>query len=169
MTVNKIEEKPRGRRSKFSTEDNGGGDKIECCSSKYCKSCTGGYIADCVAIICCPCVVLHCFAMAFVRVPCVVGRRCLGLGKKNKKKNNNNNNKGKVKMGHEDVVLERGVRVGCPSADPSTSSASCSVEEIEGVTVNAGLEAEVWKELNQIGHLDFGRLSNSELGVALAQ
>ncbi|XP_061363195.1 uncharacterized protein LOC133306830 [Gastrolobium bilobum] len=134
--------------NRFATADDGGGDQIEC-SGKYCRSCTAGLIADCVALCCCPCAVVHCFALAFVKAPWVVVRRCFGLGNKNKKKGQDSNKK--CKMGHEDidddgddvVVVERN-------------------REIDSVTVNAGFEAEkVWVELYQISHLDFGRVSVS--------
>ncbi|XP_027358774.1 uncharacterized protein LOC113867579 [Abrus precatorius] len=134
-----MEEKSHGmKRRVAATADSSGGDHIEC-SGKHCGSCTGGLIADCVAICCCPCVVLHCFALAFVKAPLVVGRRCLGLGNKNKKI---------CKKGHEDIIVERNME-----------TVSSSVGEMESVTINAGIEAEkVWKELQQIGHLDFGRV-----------
>lgn len=62
------------------------GDGIEC-SCRYCGSCTATMIADCVAICCCPCAVLNFLAFAFVKVPWIVGKRFLRLGKKNKSKN----------------------------------------------------------------------------------
>ncbi|CAL0321799.1 unnamed protein product [Lupinus luteus] len=66
------------KKSRFATTavDDGGG--IDC-SGKYFKSCMGGLIADCVALCCCPCAVLHCFALAFVKAPWVVGRRQMNL------------------------------------------------------------------------------------------
>ncbi|XP_057447443.1 uncharacterized protein LOC130739214 isoform X1 [Lotus japonicus] len=145
--------------TRFATVDDGGEDLIEC-SGKFCRSCTAGMVADCVALCCCPCAVVHCFSLAFVKAPWVVGRRCLGLGKKNK---NKNKGKRKCKKGHhhggnvgDDVVLERDSREGV-----STSSVSSSFG-VENVTVNAAFEAEkVWLELYQIGHLDFGRVSFS--------
>ena len=37
-----------------------------------------------------------------------------------------------------------------------------AVREMDNITVNAGFDAEkVWKELYQIGHMDFGRVSSS--------
>ncbi|RDX62609.1 hypothetical protein CR513_59042, partial [Mucuna pruriens] len=145
------EEKPRGR---FSTEDEGGGDLIKC-SGKYCRSCCGGYVADCVAVCCCPCAVLHCFALAFLKGPYVVGRKCFGLWKKKKKKKNKTKTKNKNKGHHEDVVVVVETQIG-------TSNVSASVEQVDTFTLNATFDAEkVWRELYQIAHLDFGRVSSS--------
>lgn len=168
-----------------ATVDDGGGDLIEC-SGKYCRSCTAGLIADCVALCCCPCAVLHCFALAFVKAPWVVGRRCLGLGNKNKNKNNKGH-KRKCKRGKHDVVddvvnvaanddvgvgvvLERsnkegGLRGGWPDSNSSSVNSGVggvAASPMDTVNVSAGFEAEkVWMELYQIGHLDFGRVSFS--------
>jgi len=133
---------------RFATADDSEGDLIEC-SGKYCKSCTTGLIADCVALCCCPCVVLHCFALAFIKAPWVIGRKCLGLGnkKKNKKKSG-------CKKGHKDIVLERNKEVDLKMDWPESP--------MDNVNVHVGFEAEkVWHELYQIGHLDFGRVSLS--------
>ena len=126
-------------------------EKIKC-SSKHCGSCCGGYVADCVAVCCCPCAVLHCCAMAIVKGPSLVGRKCLGLGKKNKNKNTK-------KKGCEDdvvvVVVER-------NKNNNIERVQRAVREMDNITVNAGFDAEkVWKELYQIGHMDFGRVSSS--------
>ncbi|KAK0590334.1 hypothetical protein LWI29_025518 [Acer saccharum] len=101
----------KSRRIRYAVDDNhngggggGGGDLIDC-SGKYCRSCTAGLIADCVALCCCPCAVLNILALAFVKIPYKVGKRCLGLGK----------NKDKVKRkckkleghDHHGFVVER--------------------------------------------------------------
>ncbi|KAE9590431.1 hypothetical protein Lal_00027985 [Lupinus albus] len=143
-----------------SVDDGGGID----CSGKYLKSCMAGLIADCVALCCCPCVVVHCFALAFVKAPWVVGRRCLGLGKKNKDR--------KVKRkcskrgydydydyedddnDDDDTILERN-RNRQMNLRMDTNNV---VGEMDNVTVNA---EKVWLDLYQIGHLDFGRISSS--------
>jgi hypothetical protein len=136
---------------RFATIDDGETDLIEC-SGKYCKSCTTGLIADCVALCCCPCVVLHCFALAFIKAPWIMGRKCLGLGNKNKNKNKSGCcHKRKCIKGHQDVdvVLEGNKEMDLKITSPMDS-------------VNVGFEAEkVWHELYQIGHLDFGRVSFS--------
>ncbi|XP_058773139.1 uncharacterized protein LOC131647248 [Vicia villosa] len=141
---------------RFNTADDSEVDSIEC-SGKYCKSCTTGLVADCVALCCCPCVVLHCFALAFIKAPWVMGRKCLGLGSKNKNKKKRCCHKKKCKMGHkdvDDVVLEEkkdeDLHVGWPTSP------------MDSAHVNVGFEAEkVWHELYQIGHLGFGRVSFS--------
>ncbi|KAK4282401.1 hypothetical protein QN277_013783 [Acacia crassicarpa] len=130
---------PTSRRSKgrFAVDDSG--DLIEC-SGKYCRSCTAGMIADCVALCCCPCAVLHCFALAFVKAPWMAGRRCLGLGKKKKK----------TKRIEDDVVLERNQR--------EVNTRSDLVEESmrEIVSGEMTFESEkVWKEMYEIGHFGF--------------
>ncbi|KAL2335700.1 hypothetical protein Fmac_016913 [Flemingia macrophylla] len=152
------ERAPRGR---FATAEEGGGGDLIKCSGKYCRSCCGGYVADCVAVCCCPCAVLHCFALAFVKGPCVVGRRCLG-GRKNKEKDKNNKKNIKKDRHHDDddvvVVGRRNVDEG-----RSGNNACDSFGEMDSViTLNGGFDAEkVWRELYQIGHLDFGRVSFS--------
>jgi hypothetical protein len=137
---------------RFAAIDDGETDLIEC-SGKYCKSCTTGLIADCVALCCCPCVVLHCFALAFIKAPWIMGRKCLGLGNKNKNKNKSGCcHKRKCIKGHQDVnvVLEGNKKMDLKIGWPTSPMNS----------VNVGFEAEkVWHELYQIGHLDFGRVS----------
>ncbi|XP_020234718.1 uncharacterized protein LOC109814653 [Cajanus cajan] len=147
MNGDQRKERPRGR---FATVDEGGGDLIKC-SGKYCRSCCGGYVADCVAVCCCPCAVLHCFALALLKGPCVVGRKCLGRKKKNKNKKNKKVNKRGHHHGGDDVVLERNTREG-------NSGIVCdSLGKID-----SGFDGDkVWRELYQIRHLDFGRVSSS--------
>lgn len=139
-------------KKRFSTMEDCEGDMVEC-SSKYFKSCTTGLITDCVALCCCPCVVLHCFALAFIKAPWVMGRKCLGLGKnknhqKGHHKKNEDNNNNVVLQGNN---KEDDLKGGCPTST------------MEGVNSNLGFEADkVWHDLYQIGHLDFGRVSLSE-------
>ncbi|XP_057760819.1 uncharacterized protein LOC130981226 [Arachis stenosperma] len=167
-------------------EEGGGGESTMECSAKLCKSCTAGLIADCVALCCCPCAVLHCFALAFVKAPWVVGRRCFRLGKKSwssssPSSSSSNNKKKKTLIKHNKR------RCKCSSSTTTTTSSSTTHDfdavavvqstssetndvvvvgrddELESVTVNAGFEAdEVWLELYQIAHLDFGRISFSD-------
>ncbi|KAI9078069.1 hypothetical protein K1719_039994 [Acacia pycnantha] len=130
---------PNSRRSKgrFAVDDSG--DLIEC-SGKYCRSCTAGMIADCVALCCCPCAVLHCFALAFVKAPWMAGRRCLGLGKKKKK----------TKRIEDDIVLERNHR----EVNRRSDWVEESMREI--VSGEMTFESEkVWKEMYEIGHFGF--------------
>ncbi|CAK8533641.1 unnamed protein product [Lathyrus sativus] len=154
---NRISSSKITRHNKRFDSADGEADLIEC-SGKYCKSCTSGLVADCVALCCCPCVVLHCFALAFIKAPWIMGRKCLGLGRKNKNKKKKCCHK-KCKRGPkdvDDVVLEgekeNDLNVGWPASP------------MDNVHVNVGFEAEkVWHELYQIGHLDFGRISFSNV------
>lgn len=125
----------------------GGGEMIEC-SGKYCGSCTAGLIADCVALCCCPCAVLNILAFAFVKIPYMVGRRLLGVGKKEEKMKRKCKKVVELEGGgggdnHDFVVLERNINNGV-----------LFVEDDEGFSAE-----KIWLELYQIGHLDFGRVS----------
>ncbi|KAM1075891.1 hypothetical protein PS2_023211 [Malus domestica] len=145
------------RKSRYAADD-AVGDRIEC-TGRYCKSCSGTLIADCVALCCCPCAVVNFLTLAFVKVPWMVGRKCLGLGKKKGQKRENKRRKckggGSSKSGIEWVV-ERGEE---ERKQPEVSRRSGYGEE-ETECGGARLEAErVWLELYQIGHLGFGRVS----------
>ncbi|XP_031265241.1 uncharacterized protein LOC116123638 [Pistacia vera] len=140
------------RRNRYAVAVDDSGDLIEC-SGKYCRSCTTGLVADCVALCCCPCAVVNILALAFVKIPYMVGRKCLGLGKKKRKckkveassscgfvveRNYGDLNKGKLEI----------------------ESFGEDEEEMDGSVHSARLEAErVWLELYQVGHLGFGRIS----------
>ncbi|KAL8132449.1 uncharacterized protein LOC141710661 [Apium graveolens] len=111
-----------------------GGDGQPKCSG---KSCTAGVIADCVALCCCPCALVNLLTLAFVKVPYMIGKKCLIKRKrKNKKKVN-------------------GVE----------SQRSEEVEWVKNESNWGGRleEEKIWLELYQIGHLGFGRLSFTEL------
>ncbi|GLT33235.1 hypothetical protein SLA2020_078390 [Shorea laevis] len=131
----------------------GGGDSIEC-SGKYCRSCSAGLIADCVALCCCPCAVVNLLTLALIKVPWKMGRRCLGLGKKKRKKLET---KGKCRRSEE-----------FPMGDINGNSKREGVEE--GILeILSGLDGEeemyeaekVWLELYEVGELGFGRVSPS--------
>ena len=157
------------RKSRYSVvEDGSGGDQIEC-SGKHCKACTAGLIADCVALCCCPCAVVNFLALAFVKVPWMVGRR-LWLGFKKKKKGQSQSRletKRKCSKRSESsgcVVVERDIgnvrrmRVDQEDILPEIASGFCEEEGME--SGSARFEAErVWLELYQVGHLGFGRVS----------
>ena len=152
-------------KNRYAVED-GGGDLIEC-SGKFCRSCSAGLFADCVAICCCPCAVVNLLALALVKIPWIMGRRCLGLGKRKlemrrkcKKKNEN----------EIEFVIERDGTLRKERA----AAAAEEEEEEEGTTseflygrereeeekASARFEADrVWLELYQVGHLGFGRVS----------
>lgn len=152
------------RKSRYSVDDNNGGgvDQIEC-TGKHCKACTAGLIADCVALCCCPCAVVNFLALAFVKVPYMVGKRLwLGLRKKKKRKCN------KQRSESECVVVERDIEnnmmrkrklIEEEERLPEIASGFCEEEGMEN-SGSAGFEADrVWLELYQVGHLGFGRVS----------
>ncbi|GAV74645.1 hypothetical protein CFOL_v3_18125 [Cephalotus follicularis] len=151
------------RKTSRYTVDQDSGDLIDC-SGRYCKSCTAGLVADCVALCCCPCAVLNILAFAFVKVPYMVGRRCLGLGNKKGKrlemqrkcrKSSRSCNEG------GEFVLERdgNLRKGRVNEGMSNIESGFNEEEQMG-SISARCEAErVWLELYQVGHLGFGRVS----------
>ncbi|KAF8096745.1 hypothetical protein N665_0302s0019 [Sinapis alba] len=60
----------------------------EKCSGKRCRSWAAAAIADCVAVCCCPCAIINFLTLTFVKVPWIIGRRCLGgcSRKKNNKR-----------------------------------------------------------------------------------
>ncbi|WCJ20995.1 hypothetical protein M5689_003189 [Euphorbia peplus] len=140
-----------------------GGDLIEC-SGKYCGSCAAGLIADCVAICCCPCGLINILAFAFVKVPWMVGRKCLGSVKKRRKRKKD---KKMLKCQEEEEEEEE------DDGDRDGNMRKRRVEEgiieivgsglIIGEEMGMGLggfEAErVWLELYKDGHLGFGRVS----------
>ncbi|KAL5540614.1 hypothetical protein UlMin_043189 [Ulmus minor] len=164
---NGTREKKKSRR--YSEDD--AGDKIEC-SGQSCRSCTAAMIADCVALCCCPCAVVNFLALAFVKVPWTVGRKCLGLGKKKEKKLESKRKcrKSEAQNDRQNGVVER------DSVNPRKERVEEGVlseiswlefgdrveeeEEEERECVSARFEAErVWLELYQVGHLGFGRVS----------
>ncbi|KAF8390420.1 hypothetical protein HHK36_024946 [Tetracentron sinense] len=122
------------RKNRYPVDD--AGDLIEC-SGQYCRSCTASLLADCVAVCCCPCAVLSLLALAFVKVPLMVGRRCLGLGKK----------KGRRLNGKKDGVIERN---GSSRKERELEVPGGVGEEEQKENFCARFEAErVWLELYQ--------------------
>ncbi|XP_041003251.1 uncharacterized protein LOC121248762 [Juglans microcarpa x Juglans regia] len=146
------------------TTDIDDGDQIKC-SGKHCRACTAGLVADCVALCCCPFAVVEFLALALVKVPWMVGRRCLGLGRK---KGQRPEMKRKCKRSEGDCVVERDGNVrkrreveGIPEI-----ASGFDVEEIMD-SGSARFEAErVWLELYQVGHLGFGRVSFTGIQIS---
>ncbi|KAM0022642.1 hypothetical protein Hdeb2414_s0023g00630851 [Helianthus debilis subsp. tardiflorus] len=107
------------------------------CYGKSCQSCAGRVIADCVAVSCCPCAVVNIFTLAFLKLPWMMGRKCLG-----------NKNKKKKLIKHEDK-------------DGSSRREQGAIE-LGSCKYSARFEAErVWLELYKVDHLGFGRVSFS--------
>ncbi|KAJ8750384.1 hypothetical protein K2173_014299 [Erythroxylum novogranatense] len=148
------------RKSRYTIDESG--EMIEC-TGKYCQSCTAGLIADCVALCCCPYALVDLLTFAFVKVPWMIGRRCLGKVQKKKKKLewNRKCNKGSsiasegdnMRMVKKDEKLRR--------AEEEISEIEAGfIEEEQMARFSAKLEAEkVWLEMYQVGHLGFGRVS----------
>ncbi|KAI3793942.1 hypothetical protein L1987_36565 [Smallanthus sonchifolius] len=101
---------------------------------KSCRYCMASVIADCVAVCCCPCAVVNFFTLTFLKLPWMMGRKCLGSKKKKKKLKNEDS--GKVPAIEEE----------------EEESGSCKY--------SARFEAErVWLELYKVDNLGFGRVS----------
>lgn len=155
---------PTGKQHRYAVDDEE--DQVEC-SGRSCRSCTAGMLADCVALCCCPCAVVNFLTLAFLKVPWMVGRRCLGKGKKKFRKrlekrktkccerseSNNNVGVGNVISRKEELELEGALEI-------ESSSFGFVGEEQKDNNYSARFEAEkVWLELYQVGHLGFGRVS----------
>ncbi|KAL6551485.1 hypothetical protein OROGR_007639 [Orobanche gracilis] len=128
------------------------GDPVAC-SGKSCRSCTAEVIADCVAVCCCPCGVVNILALAFVKLPWAVARRCLVGVRKNKCRRrgmlegmrdmDGNSEIGRLEDGTSENVLSSSIGAGI----------------VEGGSISDDFGAEdVWLEL-ELGHLGFGRVS----------
>ncbi|KAL6006999.1 hypothetical protein ACLOJK_032495 [Asimina triloba] len=140
----------KARRSRFPIDEVA--DPIEC-SCQSVRSCSVGLVADCVAICCCPCAIVDVLVLALVKVPWMVGRRCMGsLQKKGRKKG------GRKRIGVESLEAADGRRnlVGAGVTEEETKLPRAA--EVG----DASSEAErVWMELYQMGQLGFGRVSFS--------
>ncbi|KAL1205976.1 hypothetical protein V5N11_018053 [Cardamine amara subsp. amara] len=78
-----VDEENRRRQRHYN--HNTHGDDVKC-SGKRCRSWAAAAIADCVALCCCPCAIINLLTLTFVKVPWMIGRRCLGGGSRNNKK-----------------------------------------------------------------------------------
>ncbi|KAI6700699.1 hypothetical protein NL676_015023 [Syzygium grande] len=152
-----------GRRSRFADDGGGGGegsvggDGIEC-SGERCRSCTAGVVADCAAVCCCcPCAVVNLLALALVRVPYMVWRRCLARRKKSAaaaaaKKKRKCGRAGGGSSERERIV-EEGMRESVYGFGFEEGLGGGVPEEAE--------ERSAWLDLDlyEVGHLSFGRVS----------
>ncbi|KAI3520759.1 hypothetical protein L1887_10210 [Cichorium endivia] len=137
------------RSSRNQVDDGGGVD----CSVKSCQSCTGRVIADCVAVCCCPCAVVNLFTLAFLKLPWMVGKKCLSnLGKKKKREK-------KLKIEDKDGISRN--ENGENEASGKVTAIEEEEEEDDGShKYSARFEAErVWLELYRVDNLGFGRVS----------
>ncbi|XP_051114420.1 uncharacterized protein LOC127240043 [Andrographis paniculata] len=162
----------RGRRycgRRRSPEEESGGDRVAC-TGKSCQSCTAGVIADCVAVCCCPCAVVNILALAFVKLPWAVARRCIGGRRRN---NNGKRIMVEEEKGNRECHCRRRVdaaqedsAVAGKGRELQVATAAESFFRCGGMVVaeeeelNDGFGAEdVWWELHEVGHLGFGRVS----------
>ncbi|XVF58063.1 hypothetical protein PTKIN_Ptkin07bG0032600 [Pterospermum kingtungense] len=161
----RVSRKGRGggptRKNRYAIDE--GGDFVEC-SGKYCKSCTAGVIADCVALCCCPCALLNLLTFALVKVPWKIGRKCLGLGEKKKRKCKKNTISS-ISIPHNgnesDGDLGEKVRVEDEGNYMWRFSTEEGEEEMGNFSARFEADQKVWLELYQVGHLGFGRVSFS--------
>ncbi|KAI3808724.1 hypothetical protein L1987_24683 [Smallanthus sonchifolius] len=120
------------------------------CSGKACQSCTARVMADCVAVCCCPCAVINFFTLTFLKLPWMMGRKCLRhLGSKRKKKK-------LLKNEGKDVISRK------EQGENGNSGKVNTIEEDETGSrkYSARFEAErVWLELYKVDNLGFGRVS----------
>lgn len=140
------------RKKSRRSPENDNGDLIEC-SGEYCRSCAAGFMADCVAVSCCPCAVVNLLALALVKLPWVVGRRCLGLGKTRQKLRRKRMCEKREESEH---VIERNgsLRRG------SINDKALTMEYFGELEVEEQAERMLF-EFYQVGHLGFGRVSFS--------
>ncbi|CAF1885456.1 hypothetical protein Bca4012_047890 [Brassica carinata] len=70
------------------------GDQVKCSG----RSWAAAAIADCVALCCCPCAIINFLTLTFVKVPWIIGRRCLGgrRKKQNKRRLHKRQRRGKI-------------------------------------------------------------------------
>ncbi|KAL7140790.1 hypothetical protein ABFS83_08G010700 [Erythranthe nasuta] len=148
----------RNRRRAVGEEEDGGDPVAAACTGKSCQSCTAEVIADCVAVCCCPCSVVNFLALALLKLPWAVARKYLGgLKKKSRRrrrmleerkccrKNDRDGNSGNESLddGTSEICLP-------PAGDGICEAAASG---------NLGTAEEVWLELYEVGHLNFGRVS----------
>ncbi|XP_077252693.1 uncharacterized protein LOC143892112 [Tasmannia lanceolata] len=149
----------RGRRSPAEEAE----DHVDC-SVEFCRTCSVSLVADCVAVCLCPCAVLDLFALAFVKIPWLVGRRCVRLLKK----------KGHLVELKRIIRRKRGVeKKGVIERDVSLRREGGEEVEFNIVGVGEGekesedfcarVEAErVLMELYEVGRLGFGSFGEGE-------
>ncbi|KAL1211293.1 hypothetical protein V5N11_023318 [Cardamine amara subsp. amara] len=143
------------------------------CSGKRCRSWAAAAIADCVALCCCPCAVVNLLTLAFVKVPWMIGRKCIGRGGSNKKRRRKISREDRCHQQHRRSGTVKGVSGGCCGGGDGddhrfvverdgslTKEKTVPLKGEDETRISARVEAErVWLELYQIGHLGFGRVS----------
>lgn len=133
-----IELNKKGKNHRHAVVDD---DTIKC-SGKSCRSCSGGLIADCVAVCCCPCAVVNILALAFLKIPWMVGRKCLRMVKKKKLEDKKRKHDKSITI--TDSIVQEGIHVEQELKD--SFSTTIDVDQI-------------WLDLYQVGSMGFGRVS----------
>ncbi|KAG2279704.1 hypothetical protein Bca52824_050924 [Brassica carinata] len=128
------------------------GDQVKCSG----RSWAAAAIADCVALCCCPCAIINFLTLTFVKVPWIIGRRCLGGRRKKQNKRRLHKRQRRGKINSEDgFIITITVSLRRPWKMRNAVVGVKSREQVQELN-----EAErVWLELYQIGHLGFGRVS----------
>jgi hypothetical protein len=114
---------------------------------RRCRSCAAVAIADCVALGCCPCAVVSLLALALVKAPFVVGRRCVGRLRRRRRL-----------LLHQKRVRDHEEEKGVGKATAVVVAAT-SARGTGATTTEADL---AWlEEMYRVGHWGFGRVSFS--------
>ncbi|CAA0833750.1 Unknown protein [Striga hermonthica] len=128
-------------------EEEDAGDPAVGCTGKSFQSCTAGVIADCVAVCCCPCAVVNILALAFVKLPWAVARRCIGGGRKRRRRRRLEGERKWCEEGR-DVICGDGM-AGFETTSDRVLSGVVVIEE--GLNDRFSAKGAVW--------LEFGRVS----------
>ncbi|KAL6587469.1 hypothetical protein OROMI_000447 [Orobanche minor] len=147
------------RSLRRQVEDEDAGDSEMACTGRSCESCTAGAIADCVAVCCCPCAVVNFLALALVRLPWAVARKCLDRRRKrNRRRRLEEKRKRKCCEGDRDGTSGNGDET---TSDIVLSGAVIS-EELNDLFSAEFKLGDFWSELyKEVQPLDFGRVSFS--------
>ncbi|KAL6521777.1 hypothetical protein OROGR_018346 [Orobanche gracilis] len=138
-------------------EDEEAGYAEVACTGRSCESCTAGAIADCVAVCCCPCSVVNFLALALVRLPWSVARKCLDRRRKrNRRRRLEEKRKRKCFEGDSDGTSANGEET---TSDVVLSGAVIREESNDLFSAEFKL-GDFWSELyKEVQPLDFGRVS----------
>lgn len=120
------------------------------CRGKVC-SCVASFTADCAAICCCPCAILHLLVLAFVKVPSSFARKALCYARKKAALRSSNRKRPEDHKDDHDDEDHRGRYSFSPwsyTDSPATSDGSRAPPKLD--TQN------FWAELYEAGHMGFG-------------
>ncbi|XP_040381885.1 uncharacterized protein LOC121054926 [Oryza brachyantha] len=151
-------------------------------AAQSCGTCGASAVASCVALCCCPCAVVSCLTLAFVKAPYLAGRRCAArLASKRRRRM-------MVKQGGRPGATPRKTnrvwdldddqqewrpdggggggavqeeRKDRRSPGPGDASDAAVGEGSGRVRSRVDAAEKTWVEIYQLGHWGFGRLSSS--------